>query len=1208
MNVAGNWTNTGSFDANGGTVTFNGSGTSTIWHGDDAFNTLYITGGGTLEMTSNSSLQANNIYITNGILDISGGGSAGLTVTDTLNISSGASYYASAIIIIQNLINSGQIIYSDMGGLGLQITNMTNNDGSLWQYTAVATNVDVLAGTYHDLTFNDSGTGTIFYLAGTTNVTGTLNTSGSLQIRTYTLNVTENVVTNGSINISTGSLNITGNATFNDSIIITSTGSLDVDGDITIGSFLSCSSAATINIAGNWINNGTFTAGTSTVTFDGATAISGSSENSFNNVSITGVLTAPSGNINVSGNWSKTGTFNHNNGTVTFTDASKVSTISGSSTFNNFTCTTANKQLTFTAGVGTAQIIIGTFTLTGTSGNEVILRSSSTGSDWYIDPQGTRSVRYVDVQDSNNTNATDIIARNSIDSGNNTHWIFATIWTWDGSSSTDWNTAANWNYNLVPETGDSVVIANVTNDPILGSAVNINNLTINSGAVLDLNANNLTLTGTFSNDGTLRLVGSETLTGFTNDSNSGSVEYYGTSTYTSLKAGNTYYDLVISNAGNYSLAANLTVNGNLTISNASGVLDLNGKNLILTATSAFSNTGKLRLQGSETLTNFSNDPDSGTVEYYGVGPYTGMAAGNTYYNLMLSGGTITLTANLDINGTLSFGQGAGYGYYKSITIDHTKVGENLTNYPFLFSVTDADLAGTGSGGYVTNANGYDIIFKDASGTVLDFEIEHYDAATGQYIAWVKVPTVSSSSDTSIYMYFANSSITTSQENVAGVWSSGYQAVWHYDDAAGSGTVDDSTGNRDGTTVGGTTQGSGGLIGYAITLNGSSGYVTAGTTALIANSGASTVEMWVYADSQGMVYGLYSERSPNSSNVAYTLLKYDPLGGVVFGFVRDNGSMSLSTPTSYVNSAWTQFVCVFDGTNLTFYKNGSALAAVAGSNSNSTVDGIYIGMFSNAYFDGLIDETRVSNTSRSSGWILTEYNNQSAPATFSAEGTRQANSNSVILATAGFDVNLAGDVSNSYNTGNVTGTGRVIFDGAGTSTITGTTTLPKVTISSGKTVDLNGSNITFGSTFVNNGILKLIGSETLTGFVNDTDSGIAEYTGNGNYTSLSGGNNYYDLTISGIGSFTAASDLTIYNDFIQSNGTFVAPGNMAISGNFNHSAGTFNHNSGTVTFNDVTQSSTLSGNTTFNNLTCTTAGKSLIFTAGTTQRVNGLLRP
>jgi len=64
-------------------------------------------------------------------------------------------------------------------------------------------------------------------------------------------------------------------------------------------------------------------------------------------------------------------------------------------------------------------------------------------------------------------------------------------------------------------------------------------------------------------------------------------------------------------------------------------------------------------------------------------------------------------------------------------------------------------------------------------TKLDREIESYDAATGTIIIWVKIPTLSYNTDTDIYVYYRNSSVSTSQENITGVWDSNYVGVSSY---------------------------------------------------------------------------------------------------------------------------------------------------------------------------------------------------------------------------------------------------------------------------------------------------------------------------------------------------------------------------------------------------------------------------------------------
>ncbi|MDD5085401.1 MAG: autotransporter-associated beta strand repeat-containing protein, partial [Candidatus Omnitrophica bacterium] len=181
--------------------------------------------------------------------------------------------------------------------------------------------------------------------------------------------------------------------------------------DITLEGSLTLSPETLLTVNGNLAINGTLDGTDGNIDINGDINIAG------------GTLTAPaSGAFTISGDWTNSGTFDANGGTVTF-DGTDTSIISGSTTFNNFTCTTAGKQLTFEAG--STQTIEGALTLTGSDGSLIVLRSTTDGTQWNIDPQGTtRDVDYVDVQDSNNSNALPIVVNNYIDSGNNTNWTF----------------------------------------------------------------------------------------------------------------------------------------------------------------------------------------------------------------------------------------------------------------------------------------------------------------------------------------------------------------------------------------------------------------------------------------------------------------------------------------------------------------------------------------------------------------------------------------------------------------------------------------------------------------------------------------------------------------------------------------------------------------------------------------------------------------
>ena len=100
-------------------------------------------------------------------------------------------------------------------------------------------------------------------------------------------------------------------------------------------------------------------------------------------------------------------------------------TITGNNTFANLDleCTTA-RTITFPAS-GT-QTITGTLTLLGAAGQLLSLRSSSTGTKWYINA-ATTSAQYCDVKDSTATGTGTPIDNSTggVDSGNNIGWLFS---------------------------------------------------------------------------------------------------------------------------------------------------------------------------------------------------------------------------------------------------------------------------------------------------------------------------------------------------------------------------------------------------------------------------------------------------------------------------------------------------------------------------------------------------------------------------------------------------------------------------------------------------------------------------------------------------------------------------------------------------------------------------------------------------------------
>jgi hypothetical protein len=148
-------------------------------------------------------------------------------------------------------------------------------------------------------------------------------------------------------------------------------------------------------------------------------------------------------------------------------------------------------------------------------------------------------------------------------------------------------------------------------------------------------------------------------------------------------------------------------------------------------------SGNLGSSVTITGTNFGSSQGSSTVTFAGTSATTTSWSSTqiiaTVPTGILSGNVIVTVASQPSNSvrfTVTGGSWSnGYGYQRSVTIDHTKIpNTDQANFPLLFSGRYPYLATTSNGGGVTNSNGYDIIFAlDAAGTrILSFEKESYD--------------------------------------------------------------------------------------------------------------------------------------------------------------------------------------------------------------------------------------------------------------------------------------------------------------------------------------------------------------------------------------------------------------------------------------------------------------------------------------------------
>ena len=339
-------------------------------------------------------------------------------------------------------------------------------------------------------------------------------------------------------------------------------------------------------------------------------------------------------------------------------------------------------------------------------------------------------------------------------------------------------------------------------------------------------------------------------------------------------------------------------------------------------------------------------------------------------------------------------------YRKPLTIAHSTVDDDLTDFPVLVDITDSDLR------IYALSSGDDVVFTDTNGFKLSHEIEFYDGVSGHLIAWVNVPLLSSTEDTILYMYFGNTDAT-NQEDPAGTWNNNYAMVQHLDETTG--THYDSTSNaNDGTTVVVTDQDATGFIEGGDEFDGIGDYVKVpNASSLQFGESSFTAEAWIYPRSVLDANGvrIVNNRGAGTSGAyaGWQLKIADSSGNWVLGPAAIDDAadnyMKYDGTTTYAYNQWYHLAMVYEADNeLRFYVNGgldgTLFVGPYGSITNSlpTALGASLADFGvegandSQFFDGIMDEVRLSTAARSAGWISTSYRNQNDPAGFSTPGS------------------------------------------------------------------------------------------------------------------------------------------------------------------------------------------------------------------------------
>ena len=534
----------------------------------------------------------NSNFTANGNTTLSSGT---LTVSGTTTVSSGAEINVNNADFSGTVTNNGEII---CGGGDVTFRGNVTNDGKISGTTGILTFSNdvtnrgkITAGnSVNDtaaVTFSKKYAGTGGTLVGSAADSTYIDFYGDAEFGTVTVN-------NSSLRFKGSTAQtLTPNGQFVKAVIFDNTGkttlngSLTANGLITVSGILSCdsSSAITANAGLTIENTGTLNAGDSKITLSNGTA------------------------------WNNGGTFNCGTGTVIVSGSG--ATILGNNTFYNFKCTTAGATVTFEAGK--TQTVSGNFTITGSSGNEVQLTSTTTTDSWTFEAEANKvNVQYAAISNSNSKYVLAGTPNSSTwtDKGGNTNW-FSASYIWKGTEDTDWNKAENWTDTngqavaAAPQKSNDKTDITIDTAPdgktlTVSSNLLLKSITVNSGSTIDLASYSVAV-DSFTNNGTVRLKGTQSITGTMRNGADSTVEYYGTNVTSlpwdgdSSSTGKNYENIAFTTGASASdITDTVNVSGTTTIDTGSSDVKLSSEDNIFSGEITVTSGGKVSITAAAT--------------------------------------------------------------------------------------------------------------------------------------------------------------------------------------------------------------------------------------------------------------------------------------------------------------------------------------------------------------------------------------------------------------------------------------------------------------------------------------------------------------------------------------------------------------------------------------------------------------------------------
>lgn len=311
-----------------------------------------------------------------------------------------------------------------------------------------------------------------------------------------------------------------------------------------------------------------------------------------------------------------------------------------------------------------------------------------------------------------------------------------------------------------------------------------------------------------------------------------------------------------------------------------------------------------------------------------------------------------------------------------------KVSGTLTNFPALINPTVMTGWGT-----ITLAEAQSLRFYTSSARTTELPREVVSATE----IYVLVPTLTET--TEIYCDYDGiraDYATTDTYGRNAVWS-GYRAVYHLDSL-----VDSSGNGYDLTNNNTVTMNASGQIGGSADFTSGNTNKSLHVASQLGISNTYTITSWVYKYDL-TIYNQGPWVFNNNSNITRQYSFYENLSGDYMSFSHERNNLNLARISSLINwsnETWHKMTQTYDNTLMKVYLDGVLKneSNIVGNGTGSLTSALRIGSHQSGsavasfFWQGRVDEMRVSTSVYSNDWEVTENNNQSDISTFWAETT------------------------------------------------------------------------------------------------------------------------------------------------------------------------------------------------------------------------------